>query len=68
MGVGGICIVELLQNTNDLDSHHFENSEQTRPERSPLPPFAKIRLNLSHLDIRSRSGNIVWLLPPFTRV
>ena len=35
--VGGIGILELLQNTNDLaaaclNSRHFENSEQTRPE------------------------------------
>ena len=35
--VGGIGILELLQNTIDLaaacsNSHHFGNSEKTRPE------------------------------------
>ena len=34
---GGISILEHLQDTNDLaaaclNSHHIENSEQTRPE------------------------------------
>ena len=37
VGVGGICILQLLQNTKDLaaacsNSHHFDNSELTRPE------------------------------------
>ena len=36
--VGGIGILELLRYANDfaaasLNSHHFENSERTRPEQ-----------------------------------
>ena len=50
VGVGGIGILDLLQNTNDLtaaclNSHHFENSEQTRPEQKSrhLATFKEIR-------------------------
>ena len=56
VGVGGIAILDLLQNTNDLtaacvDSQHLDNSEQTRPE--PKDSWIGTCLNFHFFDIQN---------------
>ena len=56
VGVRRINILDLLRSTNDLtaaclNSHHLDNSEQTRPE--PKDSWIGTCLNFHYFDIQS---------------